>query len=121
MSRSLRALLIGRAVLTSGKEAAAQEENGPLDFFEKKIRPSLATNCYNCHSAFNNSMGRLRVDDRNGLLTGGGRGLDDFLPSAVRFGRVPVSPLIRHTAHPVMQNLMCLNSKPQLKTLTVKP
>ena len=45
-----------------------------VDFFEKKVRPVLASNCYNCHSAFNNSMGGLRVDDRNGLIHGGGRG-----------------------------------------------
>src|SRR5204862_7537576 len=53
---------------------AAAEDSAAVDFFEKKIRPVLANNCYNCHSAFNNSMGGLRVDDRNGLLTGGGRG-----------------------------------------------
>ena len=45
-----------------------------LEFFEKKIRPLLVNNCYNCHSANTNSKGGLRVDDRNGLLTGGGRG-----------------------------------------------
>ena len=45
-----------------------------IDFFEKKIRPLLADNCYNCHSANTNSKGGLRVDDRNGLLQGGGRG-----------------------------------------------
>src|SRR5262249_16208458 len=45
-----------------------------VDFFEKKIRPLLADNCYNCHSANTNSNGGLRVDDRNGLILGGGRG-----------------------------------------------
>lgn len=45
-----------------------------LEFFEKRIRPILADNCYNCHSADNKAAGGLRVDDRNGLLTGGGRG-----------------------------------------------
>ena len=45
-----------------------------VEFFEKKIRPVLVDNCYNCHSANTNSKGGLRVDDRNGLLTGGGRG-----------------------------------------------
>ena len=34
----------------------------------------LVNNCYNCHSANTNSKGGLRVDDRNGLLEGGGRG-----------------------------------------------
>ena len=45
-----------------------------MEFFEKKIRPLLANNCYNCHSANTNSQGGLRVDDRNGLIQGGGRG-----------------------------------------------
>jgi len=45
-----------------------------VEFFEKKIRPLLAGNCYNCHSADTNSQGGLRVDDRNGLIQGGGRG-----------------------------------------------
>ena len=34
----------------------------------------LVTNCYTCHSANTNSKGGLRVDDRNGLLTGGNSG-----------------------------------------------
>jgi hypothetical protein len=50
------------------------ESPAAAEFFEKKIRPLLADNCYNCHSANTNSQGGLRVDDRNGLLTGGGRG-----------------------------------------------
>ena len=45
-----------------------------LDYFEKKVRPLLVENCYNCHSADNKAAGGLRVDDRNGLLQGGGRG-----------------------------------------------
>ena len=44
------------------------------EFFEKRVRPVLAANCYNCHSASTNTKGGLRVDDRNGLLVGGGRG-----------------------------------------------
>ncbi len=43
-------------------------------FFEKKIRPVLVQQCNNCHSAETNSRGGLRVDDRNGLLTGGTSG-----------------------------------------------
>ncbi|HTI50286.1 MAG TPA: PSD1 and planctomycete cytochrome C domain-containing protein, partial [Planctomycetaceae bacterium] len=45
-----------------------------LEFFEKRIRPLLIANCYNCHSADTNSKGGLRVDDRNGLLNGGAGG-----------------------------------------------
>src|SRR5262245_43921149 len=54
--------------------AGARDEDAALDFFEKKIRPILAANCYNCHSASTNSRGGLRVDDRNGMIQGGARG-----------------------------------------------
>jgi cytochrome c553 len=52
----------------------AREDSAQLEFFEKKVRPVLANNCYNCHSASTNSKGGLRVDDRNGLISGGNRG-----------------------------------------------
>ena len=71
--RILVALLVALApAVASGQTPPASE--AALDFFEKKIRPVLVANCYNCHSANTNSKGGLRVDDRNGLLVGGGRG-----------------------------------------------
>jgi mono/diheme cytochrome c family protein len=42
------------------------------DFFENKIRPILADNCYDCHTAA--EMGGLRVDSRERLLQGGKSG-----------------------------------------------
>ena len=56
--------------------AAADDPHDPakVEFFEKKVRPLLVNNCYNCHSADNKAAGGLRVDDLNGLITGGGRG-----------------------------------------------
>ena len=42
------------------------------DFFENKIRPVLANNCYACHT--NSEMGGLRVDSREALLKGGKSG-----------------------------------------------
>lgn len=51
-----------------------QPDEAKLEFFERKIRPVLIDNCFNCHSANTNSRGGLRVDDRNGLVVGGGRG-----------------------------------------------
>jgi hypothetical protein len=44
------------------------------DFFETKIRPVLANNCYACHASSAQSQGGLRVDSREALLRGGGRG-----------------------------------------------
>src|SRR6266568_4294848 len=46
-----------------------------IEFFEKRIRPVLVTNCYACHSsAIKSPMGGLRVDTRESLLRGGIRG-----------------------------------------------
>jgi hypothetical protein len=44
----------------------------PADFFENKVRPVLAENCYDCHTAA--EMGGLRVDSRDRLLQGGKSG-----------------------------------------------
>jgi hypothetical protein len=46
-----------------------------IEFFEKRIRPVLAKSCYSCHSAaLQAPMGGLRVDTREWLQRGGGRG-----------------------------------------------
>ena len=42
------------------------------DFFESKIRPVLATNCYSCHAQ--SQLGGLRVDSFDALTKGGKRG-----------------------------------------------
>jgi Protein of unknown function (DUF1553)/Protein of unknown function (DUF1549)/Planctomycete cytochrome C len=45
------------------------------DFFEKKIRPVLADNCYACHSSkLKSPMGGLALDKKSGLLKGGDSG-----------------------------------------------
>ncbi|MDX2039660.1 MAG: PSD1 and planctomycete cytochrome C domain-containing protein [Acidobacteriota bacterium] len=45
------------------------------DFFERKIRPVLATNCYGCHaSKMKSPMGGLALDTKSGLLKGGDSG-----------------------------------------------
>jgi Protein of unknown function (DUF1549)/Protein of unknown function (DUF1553)/Planctomycete cytochrome C len=44
----------------------------PPDFFENKVRPILAENCYDCHTAA--EMGGLRVDSRERLMQGGKSG-----------------------------------------------
>lgn len=44
-------------------------------FFESKIRPALATHCYECHSAESGkAKGGLKVDSRDNLLRGGDSG-----------------------------------------------
>src|SRR5437899_859996 len=42
------------------------------DYFESKVRPVLAANCYDCHT--DERMGGLRLHSRDGLLNGGGSG-----------------------------------------------
>src|ERR687895_413729 len=57
--------------------AAAEEKPDPkgVDFFEKKIRPVLVANCYECHSAKSKSVkGGLLVDTREGIRKGGESG-----------------------------------------------
>src|SRR3954469_12515026 len=45
------------------------------EFFEKKIRPLLVENCYECHSAKSEELkGGLRLDTREGVLKGGETG-----------------------------------------------
>ena len=45
------------------------------EFFESKVRPLLATNCYQCHSEQAKILySNLRVDGRSALLNGGTRG-----------------------------------------------
>src|SRR5205823_3894715 len=42
------------------------------EFFESRVRPILAANCYDCHT--DERMAGLRVDSRDGLLKGGRSG-----------------------------------------------
>ena len=46
-----------------------------LEFFEQKIRPVLAENCYECHSEESGkAINDLALDTRDGIRTGGERG-----------------------------------------------
>ena len=52
--------------------ASAQQAQEKTEFFEARIRPVLAANCYACHT--DNKLGGLRVDSRVALLAGGKSG-----------------------------------------------
>ncbi len=53
--------------------ARAQTVNaGTPEFFESKIRPILANNCFGCHT--NSQLGGLRLDTLDGVTKGGKRG-----------------------------------------------
>ena len=61
--------LIALAALGLPASAGAQS---PIDFFETRVRPVLADNCYACHARLRS--GGLRVDSREALLEGGDSG-----------------------------------------------
>jgi hypothetical protein len=68
-------LLTITAVLAAIPSQAADPQSAPAaspDFFENKIRPVLASNCYSCHT--NSALGGLRLDSREAMIKGGGRG-----------------------------------------------
>ena len=46
--------------------------DGPAEFFEMRIRPLLAQNCYTCHTS--SKMGGLELDSREHVLKGGSDG-----------------------------------------------
>lgn len=61
-------LLLNQRVL-----GAQADSNAAIEFFETKIRPLLATNCYECHGS-QLQQGNLRLDSRESILKGGTRG-----------------------------------------------
>lgn len=69
---NLVAPLLWAAVAAPAGALAPDEQ--ALAFFEKNVRPVLVGRCYLCHSADTKNAGGLRVDDLNGLLTGGEAG-----------------------------------------------
>ena len=52
--------------------AISSAQDDEREFFEKRIRPVLATRCFGCHS--DSKLGGLRLDSRAALLAGGKSG-----------------------------------------------
>ena len=69
---SFAVLLLTAAGASAGPPQADAKQ--AVAFFEKKVRPLLANHCFTCHSADTRPSGGLRLDDRNGLLSGGKSG-----------------------------------------------
>lgn len=63
-------------ILILGCAGALPAELSPagIEFFENKIRPILAQDCYECHRTGGKRKGGLAVDTREGLLRGGDTG-----------------------------------------------
>src|SRR5436305_15073224 len=78
-----------------------------LEFFESKIRPVLATECYRCHSAGAEKLkGKLRLDSREGMLKGGESSTPAIVP-----GKLDDSNLI----HAIRQEDEGLSMPPKKK------
>src|SRR5258706_13334118 len=76
-SQSIRAglcLMVVLGVCSPGARAQTAS-SADSEFFEKKIRPVLAEQCYKCHSASAKKFkGGLLLDSREGMLKGGETG-----------------------------------------------
>src|SRR5262245_35334415 len=71
-----RWLLLPCLVLGPGAFPAAADptpDPAQLEFFEKKVRPLLAEHCWQCHGP-DKQKGKLRLDSRAELLSGGESG-----------------------------------------------
>ncbi len=64
---------LAAALLLATGAAAADWMPADLEFFEREVRPVLATQCAACHSEAN-AMSGLRLDSREAVLAGGTRG-----------------------------------------------
>ncbi len=68
----MRAWLLPAVLLLGPFSASGRADSDATDFFETKIRPLLAKNCFACHT--DAKMGGLRLDAREHILKGGARG-----------------------------------------------
>ena len=65
--------LLGMLVCSAWPQNQPQDQPANrADFFETKIRPILATECYSCHT--DSALGGLRLDSREAMLRGGKSG-----------------------------------------------
>ena len=69
-------------------------DDSGVEFFEKKIRPILLGECYQCHSQENKIKGDLRLDWKGGWLIGGKSG-PPIIPGQV--GKSLLIQAVRHT------------------------
>jgi cytochrome c553 len=63
-------LILGVAAPARAADPSAEG----VEFFEKRIRPLLADNCFRCHSRDTKQKAHLRLDSRTAMLKGGDNG-----------------------------------------------
>ena len=91
------ALVTGTCVIATPVSYAndvGKPSDAQIEFFEKKIRPTLVENCYVCHSEHHKEAGGLRVDDYKAITNSGRNG------QAVLPGNSAKSILIQRVTHP---------------------
>src|SRR5213593_4696448 len=89
LAKSTLLLLFAVSAVSAQTPAPDKPTAAGVEFFEAKIRPVLAKNCYPCHSGTTKvAMGGLFLDSRNGMRKGGAGG------PAIVPGRPEESPLI---------------------------
>ena len=79
------------------------QQPSSVEFFETRVRPVLANNCYGCHT--NTAMGDLRLDSAEALRKGGKRG------SSVVAGDPANSLLIQAVQHTIADLKMPMGAK----------
>jgi len=72
MPRRIYSRLVFAVITAASTSFAAPPASDSADFFETRIRPILANNCYSCHAA--SQLGGLRLDSREAILKGGKSG-----------------------------------------------
>ena len=83
-----------------------------FEFFESKVRPVLADNCYECHSGLaERHRSGLRLDSRDAILKGGEHG------PAIILGNPDESRMIRYVRH--QGKKMPAFGKPKLSDLEI--
>ncbi|MCB9938368.1 MAG: PSD1 domain-containing protein [Planctomycetaceae bacterium] len=88
-------------VLAEDAPPAPEFDAAAIEFFEKEVRPVLATRCYECHSADSEEpSGALRLDSRHAAIIGGDTGPavvpnkpeESLLIDAINYGEVYEMP-----------------------------
>src|SRR5579872_5752550 len=70
---ALAGLMLSASCQAAGATRATRPGPEGVAFFETKVRPVLAEQCFKCHGE-KKQRGGLRLDSRAGLLTGGDQG-----------------------------------------------
>ncbi len=96
---SLLAVGAGPGGVASAEDAAELTPQ-QVQFFENKVRPVLAKNCYECHGP-DEQESELRLDQRSGILAGGenygpaivpGKPQESILIDAINYGELEMPP-----------------------------